>query len=253
MQNKPPYALNSVDHALRLAQMLQAEGPLRVTDVAERLGVAPSTAHRLLAMLVYRDFARKNDDRTYRSGFALRPLSPSDAPIPLLRDIATPHMQSLVERVDESANLVVLAGTNARFIVTIECHRVLRVGDRVGRVLPAHIASGGKAILARSTRDAVNERFHNTDDIDLAKLHRELAQTRRRGYAINNQQTETGLTAIGIAVRDAAGRPCCAVCLAMPTARYHRDRLPEQVDALGQTARRIAVDLTRAAADNSSA
>jgi IclR family transcriptional regulator, acetate operon repressor len=246
MQNKPPYALNSVDHALRLAQILQAEGPLRLTDVAERLGVAPSTAHRLLAMLVYRDFAHKNDDRTYRSGFALRPLAPTDAPIPLLRDISTPYMQSLVERVDESANLVVLAGADARFIVTIECHRVLRVGDRVGRFLPAHITSGGKAILAALTREAVNERFREVDGIDLAKLHRELAQVRRRGYAINNQQTETGLTAIGIAISDATGVPCAAVCLAMPTARYNRDQLPHQIEALHETAQRIEADLERA-------
>jgi IclR family acetate operon transcriptional repressor len=251
MQNKPPYALNSVDHALRLAQLLQAEGPMRVTDVADRLNVAPSTAHRLLAMLVYRDFAHKNDDRTYGAGFALRPLTPTDAPIPLLRDIATPHMQSLVERVDESANLVVLAGTDARFIVTIECHRVLRVGDRVGRFLPAHVTSGGKAILASFTRSAVDERFQDTDDIDLAKLHRELAQVRRRGYAINNQQTETGLTAIGIAVRDAAAVSCAAVCLAMPTARYNRDRLPQQIEALYETAQRIEADLERASASAS--
>ena len=250
MQNKPSYALNSVDHALRLAQLLQAEGPMRVTDVAERLNVAPSTAHRLLAMLVYRDFARKNDDRTYGAGFALRPLTPTDAPISVLRDIATPHMQTLVERVDESANLVVLAGTDARFIVTIECHRVLRVGDRVGRFLPAHVTSGGKAILASFTRGAVDELFHG-GDIDLAKLHRELAQVRRRGYAINNQQTETGLTAIGIAVRDTSAASCAAVCLAMPTARYNRDRLPQQVEALHQTAQRIEADLERAAASAS--
>jgi DNA-binding IclR family transcriptional regulator len=248
MQNRPSYALNSVDHALRLAQILQAEGALRVTDAADRLGVAPSTAHRLLAMLVYRDFAQKNDDRTYRPGLALRHLTPADTPIPLLREIATPHMQSLVERVEESTNLVVLAGTDARFIVTIECHRVLRVGDRVGRFLPAHITSGGKAILAGFTRDAVNERFDNTDDIDLTKLHRELAQVRRRGYAINNQQTETGLTAIGIAVKDTAGASCAAVCIAMPTARYHRDRLQQQIAALGETAQRIEADLERAAA-----
>ena len=248
MQNEPPYALKSVDHALRLAQILQAEGPLRVTDVAERLGVAPSTAHRLLAMLVYRDFAQKNADRTYRAGFALRPLAPTDAPLPLLRDIATPCMQSLVDTVDESANLVVLAGTDARFVVTIECHHVLRVGDRAGRFLPAHITSGGKAILARFTRDAVNERFHDIDDIDLAKLHRELAQVRRRGYAVNNQQTETGLTAIGIAVSTAAGAPCAAVCLAMPTARYNRHRLPQQVTALGETVQRIEAELERVAA-----
>ena len=157
-------------------------------------------------------------------------------------------MQSLVERVDESANLVVLAGTDARFIVTIECQRVLRVGDRVGRSLPARLTSGGKAILAALTREVVTERFHGEADIDLAKLHRELAHVRRRGYAINNQQTEAGLTAIGIAVGDATGAPCAAVCLAMPTARYNRDRLPEQIEALHETALRIEAALERSSA-----
>jgi IclR family acetate operon transcriptional repressor len=66
VKNKPPYAIESVDHALVLAQLLQQEGSLRVTDAAERLGVSRSTAHRLLAMLVYRDFAEQTDDRRYR-------------------------------------------------------------------------------------------------------------------------------------------------------------------------------------------
>ena len=52
MKNKPAYAIDSVDHALHLVQLLQHEGPLRVTDAAERLDVSRSTAHRLLAMLV---------------------------------------------------------------------------------------------------------------------------------------------------------------------------------------------------------
>ena len=57
MQNEPAYRLASVDHALQLALALRQDGPLRTVDAARRLGVAPSTAHRLLAMLVYRGFA----------------------------------------------------------------------------------------------------------------------------------------------------------------------------------------------------
>ena len=51
MKNKPAYAITSVDHALQLATVLQVEGPLTVSEAAERLGVARSTAHRLLSML----------------------------------------------------------------------------------------------------------------------------------------------------------------------------------------------------------
>jgi DNA-binding IclR family transcriptional regulator len=63
----PPYAVASVDHALRAAAMLQLEDGLTVSQVAERLGVARSTAHRLLAMLVYRDFAVQDEERVYRA------------------------------------------------------------------------------------------------------------------------------------------------------------------------------------------
>ena len=68
LKTPPPYAIASVDHALRPAVMLQLEGGLTVSEVAERLGVARSTAHRLLAMLVYRDFAVQDEDRSYRAG-----------------------------------------------------------------------------------------------------------------------------------------------------------------------------------------
>ena len=55
MKNAPSYSIASVDSALQLATALQVEGSLSVSEAAERLGVARSTAHRLLAMLVYRD------------------------------------------------------------------------------------------------------------------------------------------------------------------------------------------------------
>lgn len=74
MRNKPSYALQSVDSALRLAQILQAFGPMRVSDVATKLDIAVSTAHRLLAMLVYRGFAEQLPDRRYGPGAGLMPV-----------------------------------------------------------------------------------------------------------------------------------------------------------------------------------
>lgn len=151
MKNKPSYSITSVDHALHLASLLQQEGPVRVTDAAKRLGVSDSTAHRLLAMLVYRDFAEQMPDRRYRAGKVLRPVEMSEAPVVLLRRVALPHLQRLVGETQESAN-VVLAGTEGRFIATVECHQILRVGDRVGRSLPAHMASGGSRSSPRCRR-----------------------------------------------------------------------------------------------------
>ncbi|MEV5704948.1 IclR family transcriptional regulator C-terminal domain-containing protein [Actinoallomurus sp. NPDC052274] len=67
----------------------------------------------------------------------------------------------------------------------------------------------------------------------------ELGLVRKRGFAINDQLTETGLTAIGVVVRDAVGDPLAGVSIALPTARFDRDLLPAWVHALATAARRI--------------
>nr|WP_277349009.1 IclR family transcriptional regulator [Streptomyces sp. HNM0575] len=279
---------------MHLAQVLQQEGPLRVTDAAEQLGVSRSTAHRLLAMLVYRDFAEQIDDRRYRAGPVLRPTEVSEAPVALLRRVAQPHLHALVERTGETANLVVLAGTEVRFLATVECDRVLRVGDRAGLALPAHLASGGKVLLA-ALEEGELERLYGADagtdspastapdspvpnsaapdsaastapepaapestkspespeptelpaaQGGLRRLRRELALVRKRGFAVNNGLTETGLTAVGMAVHAPDGNPVAAVSLAAPTARFGQDVLPVWVAAISAAVTGIARDLT---------
>jgi IclR family acetate operon transcriptional repressor len=196
-------------------------------------------------MLVYRDFAVRNPDRSYGAGPALQLVAPTDAPISLLREVALPHLHDLVERVRESANLVVMAGTEVRFIATVECDQVLRVGDRAGRRLPAHLTSGGKAILAGLPRSTVDELYADDPDIDLPRLRRTLTLVRQRGFAINDQQTETGLTALGMVFAHGTGVPKAAACLALPTARFNRDRLPGLIAALTAAVQRIEHDLTK--------
>lgn len=242
MKNSPKYAIDSVDHALHLASLLQQEGTLGVTDAAERLGVSASTAHRLFAMLVYRDFAEQGPDRRYRAGKVLRPAEASKSPVAPLRRAALPHMRQLADRVRESINLMVLAGTEVRVVATAECDRTLRAGDRAGRSLPAHATSGGKAILAALPADEVTALYAGVEDVDVQALRRAIGLIQRQGFAINDQDTETGLTAVGVAVRGASGPPA-ALCLALPTERFDRGRLPTWVGALSAAAARIEHDL----------
>lgn len=244
MKNKPAYSVDSVDHALRLAVLLQQEGPLGVTETASRLGVARSTAHRLLAMLVYRDFAEQDADRRYVVGPVLRAPGLVE-PVTRLREIALPHLRDLVERVAETANVMVLHGAQVRFVATVECDRALRVGDREGRILPAHLASGGRAMLARLSRDELDARYadESGSGLDREAVRRVVRRTKRRGFALNEQETETGLTAIGYAVGESDRGMQTALSIAMPTARYTRDRVPSLVGALGDAAAGIENDL----------
>ncbi|BBG01388.1 MULTISPECIES: IclR family transcriptional regulator [Pseudonocardia] len=243
MKNKPTYGIESVDHALRLAMILQQEGPLRVTDAARRLGVARSTAHRLLSMLVYRDFAEQDEHRHYVSGPVLR-AHPVTESLAGLRRVALPHLVRLTARTLETSNLLVIASDQARFVATEECDQVLRVGDREGRVMPAHLASGGRALLATRDPGEVRSLYDGPDSgIDVEALLRSLRRIRRQGFALNDQLTETGLTAIGCVVPGPPDSTPAAISLAMPTARYRKDRLSEWVQEVKATAAAIAADI----------
>lgn len=249
-KQRPPYAISSVDHALRIATMLQLEGPLTVSQVAERLDVARSTAHRLLAMLVYRDFAVQTDQRAYRAGPVLELAAHSQSTTSRLRSVALPHMAELVEVVGESANLIVRTGDTARFVASVECSHALRVGDREGMVFPAQRLTGGLVLLADLSREQVEslyaaERYADRldDRPDLGRLHRELAKIRANGFALNEGRAERGVVAVGRPVRDADGDAVAGLSLSMPSVRYDRRRLPSWVAAIGSAAGAIERDL----------
>jgi DNA-binding IclR family transcriptional regulator len=232
VKNKPPYAVESVDNALRILQILRDSGQVRVSDVAAELGIARSTAHRLLAMLVYRDFAVQAEDRTYRPGPAIAAEPLRGEPAQRLRQVMRPHMEALCDQVAETINLVVRLGTQTRFLHTVESAHVLRVGGRQGAILPAWKTSGGKALLAELPDAQLTALLRGPGGrppegmtaAERRSLVGQLRRVRERGYAENIEESESGVCAIGVCVRDKAGDPVAALSVSAPSVRYTPDR-----------------------------
>ncbi|MER7922346.1 IclR family transcriptional regulator [Streptomyces sp. NPDC096057] len=244
MKNKPAYGIDSVDHALRLAVLLQQEGPVRVAEAAERLGVARSTAHRLLAMLVYRDFAEQMPDRRYAVGPVLRRPTVAE-PVTRLRELCLPHLRRLAALTHESTHLEILLGDQVRVVASAEGDQAVRVGDREGRMLSAHRAAGGRALLAQLGEEEVTALYaaQGAPEVDVTRLLHGLRQVRRRGFALNHQSTEADLTAIGRTVEGSDGATVAAVVIAMPTARYRRGQVTDWVEPLTATVQNIEREL----------
>jgi IclR family acetate operon transcriptional repressor len=247
VKNRPTYAIDSVDRALRLAQLLQQEGPLGISQAAARIGVAQSTAHRLMAMLVYRDFAVQDEDRRYVAGPLMGRSETTPAIAGVLRRCSRPHMQELAAEINETINLEIRVGTDVRFVDSIECQQVVRVGDRAGCTLPAHKTSGGKALLASLPGDDVRALYRDRGQgVDTARLLTELQLVRKCGFAVNNQQTEAGVAAVGVPIWPASGLPVGALCLGVPAARFKRERIPVYVASLRAASAKIHADLAAA-------
>lgn len=242
MKTPPAYAPSSVDHALRLAQILQVDGSVTVSAAAERLGVARSTAHRLLTALVYRDFAVQGEDRTYRVGPVLALAESARSGLGALRAAAVGPMRALVDRIDETVNLSIRTGRNVRIIASAECAQALRVGSREGTVFPAHQATGGLIELAALPDEEVAALYAEDrlapgeQPPDLAQLRRELWAVRRSGVALNLERTERGVVAVGCAVKDHAGATTAALSVSMPGVRYSPRMLKPLTAALTSAA-----------------
>jgi DNA-binding IclR family transcriptional regulator len=239
---QPAYPIESVGNALRLLLLLRERNQLRVSECAVELGVARSTAHRLMAMLEHYGFLRRDAARrTYRAGEALLSLGMAALSGLDIRARARPFMEALRDEVDETVVLVMQEGRNVRFVDAVETTRALRVGGRVGLVLPADSTSAGLAILATMTPEQLGD-LHlgasgRTDGrTRRAGLEKVLADVRRTGYAVAYTDTEVEIGAVGVAIPDGVGATRAALAIAAPASRL----TPELTEQLGQAALRTA-------------
>jgi IclR family acetate operon transcriptional repressor len=239
MENQvPPYPVQSVDHVLQLLLMLKRDGLLRVSDAAAELGVAKSTAHRLISMLRFRGFVEQASDRTYRVGSALADLGGGGlGSTTALLGIARPHLARLTETVGES--------TDIQFIDTVETSKALRVGSRVGVRLAARLCSGGKVLLADLPFEEVVLLHPGLadDPAGLSALRRQLSATQRQGFGTAFSEGERGVVALGMAVRGVTGAAIAAAAVALPTVRFNRGKIADLLPALTETVEGIRSDI----------
>ena len=153
------YRVGSVDHALTILLLLQRQPELRVTDTARELGVAASTAHRLITTLTARGFLTQDRvTKAYRAGPALIELGVRSTSSRPQSSGRAPH-QGAGRAVGETVNLLVLEGGSVRFIAGFEADQRVRTHVLTGTLLPAYAVSGGKILLAEMSREALRELY----------------------------------------------------------------------------------------------
>lgn len=220
--------MTSVDNALWLLQLVAERQALRVSEAAELLGVARSTAHRLLSALRRRDFLMQDKPNgVYRPGPALHAIGMAAISRIDIRRIAEPVLEQLRDKTRETSSLAILEGTMARFIECREGLSAVRVGSRTGVVRLAHASAIGKALLAALPDTELNRRYPSEElpaatPASITTKHQlmlELAQVRRQGYALNWEESSDGVSAVAVALVDPAGAPLAAVSVAVPTMR----------------------------------
>lgn len=238
----------SVEHVLDLLGLVSERGSVRVGEAAEMLGVAPSTAHRLLGTLRHCGYVtQERRGGGYVPGEALRRLALAIVGTDNVAVTAKPVLERLREEAQATVSLLVLEHDKVRFVESIEGPGPLRVASRLGVVVPAYRTSGGRAMLAALSEEELLALYpskqleegtypgglHTWD-----QLERELHETRRRGYGVNLQEGDQGIAALGASVVDASGVPIAAVTIACPSSRISSKKAaqnlsPRLLEAVG--------------------
>jgi DNA-binding IclR family transcriptional regulator len=244
-----PYRISSVDNALRLLSLFREKRPVRVSEAAAELGVARSTAHRLLNTLERHGFARRDPaTRTYLPGPALAELGLATAGLDLLRTTRA-ALEQLTADTGETTHLVLLEGTSALFLDSVETSKALRIGSRAGAVMPAHCTSAGKAMLAHLAPDELDalyppgQRLEQMTPSSIGtrdELERELQIIRKRGYATSRDESELGVSAVAAAFRAGPTGRLAAFAVSAPGTRFDDARVEEVAAAVERAVARAA-------------
>jgi DNA-binding IclR family transcriptional regulator len=223
------YPIESVANALKLLLVFRDRPAVRVAEAGRYLGVARSTAHRLLAMLAQYGFVTQDPrTRAYHAGPSLVAIGTSVTANEDIQTAARPHLEALVSTFGETAHVCTLRGTDIAFLAAVESSKALRSGDRSGTILPAHATSAGKALLAALGDAAVRERFPSEALPGVTRrtirsrtaLLRELQNIRERGFALNNAESEAGLAALSCVIYSRSGEARGAITISGPEGRF---------------------------------
>ncbi|WP_345680801.1 IclR family transcriptional regulator [Yinghuangia aomiensis] len=250
-QKAPQYPIESVDNALRLLLWFGDHRQIRLTDASSHLGVASSTAHRLLAMLQYREFVRQNPaTRAYEPGPALSTIASAIVRQVDVRTRVRPTLERLNKEFGETVHLGRLDADTVNFLDAVESSRAVRVSSRVGKVVPAHATSSGKAMLSRLPPEDLRELFPD-EELEAVtantistrtRLEQEVQRTRKRGYATSQEENEEGVASVAVALESPSGTLYC-LNVSVPTYRMTATLRKEIAESLKTAAEELETNL----------
>ncbi|PKH24487.1 transcriptional regulator [Enterobacterales bacterium CwR94] len=214
----------------RAAKILNALGAqpngMSLGEIAQAVDLPRSTVQRIIAALDAEQLVRSEGAGGVRLGPALLRLIASVHSEVV--SIATPWLQRLADTTQETVSLSRASGLQLAIVHYIIAERELRVVPRIGLNLPLYSTSGGRALLALESDEAianwVGDSFDAVTDLTIttrAELMQRIAQIRVTGIAIDRGETREGVCTLSVAIDTVLGR--YAISLLSPEARFQRN------------------------------
>ena len=220
--------------------------PVNLKQLATETRLHPSTAHRILSVMVDNRLVDRIEPGTYRLGIRLLELGSLVKSRISVRQEALPHMQQLHKELGETVNLSVRHDDEVVYIErTSGNSSMMRVVQIIGARAPLHITAVGKIFLAEGGTELCADyarrtglpKFTDNTLTDADSLARELEKIRRQGYALDDEEAEKGVSCIGAGIFNDEGRLVAGLSVSAPSDRLNKNWAAQ----IQQTAEKISL------------
>ncbi len=220
--------VQALDRALGLMEVLSEASGLSLSELAERTGQAVATVFRALATLQARGMVEiEEPGQLWHIGGGAFRIGSAFLRRTKVVERARQPMDQLMRDTGETANLGIEAGDEVLFLAQVETHHAIRAFFPPGTMGPMHVSGIGKALLAWSHEEKVAgilarrglARFTSLSITSPELLARDLAKTRARGYAIDDQERAEGMRCVAAPVFNAYGEPVAGISVSGPAFR----------------------------------
>lgn len=237
------------DRLFGALEILTEDGSAGLMDVSERLGLNKSTAHRVLNSLVYMGYARQDEiTGKYEPSLKIVDMAGKIMSNVDIVHVVRPYLRRLMEQAEETVHFVERDGVEAVYIDKVESLRNgIQMVSRIGSRIPLYCSGVGKAMAAYMDEQEVREIWENSKVhpltpytiTDYNAFLNELERIRERGYALDNEENESGVRCIAVSLREYTGRRRYAFSISAPVTRMDNERIRKLAEYILETKEQI--------------
>ncbi len=242
--------VQALDRGLMLLVALTREGSVTLTDIALKVGMPPSSAHRVLITLQKHGFVEFNETtQEWAIGIEAFRVGNSYLERTNLVEMAQQVMRNLMEDTGETANLAIGSDGQVVFVSQVETHNPIRAFFRPGTRGHMHASGIGKALLADMNQIEVEKilqktglpEFTSNTLVSPDALFADLKKTANRRWSFDDEERYMGMRCVAASIYNSSGKAVAGISVSGPTIRF----ADIAVDEIGPRVRRAADEITR--------
>jgi DNA-binding IclR family transcriptional regulator len=245
--------VTSVERALSILELLASKHQgLSTSAISRSANLPKSSTSYLLRTLVSRGYVHR-DEETGEHTLGVRVLSLGGQAMQgmALRELAVPYLRNIVDRTRLGSHLAILDHGDAVYIEKIESPGFIKMDIWVGRRVAPQLTAIGKALICYLGIDEVREitERHRVAPatsktiVKLPRLLQELATTRRRGFAIDDEEHAVGVRCVAAPILSASGEVVASIGVSGTASQLNDDYLPAVGNILKSAALKLSAQL----------